>query len=102
MTTCAINFSSEFNYVITSPGVDHVFEGIITVQVERQAEMFIDFEDDNSYENAEIIDGDLEETEHNDRMEEPGELGFCPDCGTPLDVENEGGNGFCINCAWKH
>jgi len=88
--------------VITSPGVDHVFEGIITVQVERQAEMFIDFEDDNSYENAEIIDGDLEETEHNDRMEEPGKLGFCPDCGTPLDVENEGGNGFCINCAWEH
>ena len=96
--------------VITSPGVDHVFEGRITVQVEREVEMFIDFEDDNSFEKAEIIDGDLEETEHNDRFEDsfedsfehPGELGYCPDCGTPLNIENDGGNGFCINCAEDH
>lgn len=88
--------------VITSPGVDHVFEGTIIVQVEREAEMFIDFEDDNSFEKAEIIDGDLEETEHNDRFEDPGELGYCPDCGTPLCTENDGGNGFCINCAGNH
>ena len=88
--------------VITSPGVDHVFEGKIIVQVERKAEIFIDFEDDNSFEKAEIIDGDLDETEHHDRMEEPGELGYCPDCGTPLEIENDGGNGFCINCARKH
>lgn len=93
--------------VMTSPGIDHVFEGTIKVQVERETEMFIDFEDDNSFEKAEIIDGDLEETEHYDRMEddimkEPGELGYCPDCGAPLDVGNDGGNGFCINCAEEH
>lgn len=88
--------------VITSPGIDHVFEGTIKVQVEREAEMFIDFEDDNSFEKAEIIDGDLEETEHYDRMEDQGEFGYCPDCGAPLDVENDGGNGFCINCAGEH
>lgn len=85
--------------VITSPGVYHVFEGTIKVQVEREAEMFIDFKDDNSFEEAEIIYGDLEETEHYDRMEEPGELGYCPDCGVALDINNDGGNGFCINCA---
>lgn len=88
--------------VITSPGVDHVFEGTIKVQVEREAEMFIDFEDDNSFEKAEIIDGDLEETEHNDRFDDPGDLGYCPDCETPLYIENDGGNGFCINCAGDH
>ncbi len=88
--------------VITSLGVDHIFEGNIKVAVEREADIFIDFEDDNSFANAEIIDGNLEETEHNERIEEPGEFGYCPDCGTPLDIENDGGNGFCVNCAWNH
>ena len=26
----------------------------------------------------------------------------CPDCGTPIGHGNDGGNGFCINCAQKH
>ncbi len=26
----------------------------------------------------------------------------CPDCGCRIGIENDGGNGFCINCAWKH
>ena len=88
--------------VITSPGIDHVFEGTIKVQVEREIEMFLDFEDDNCFENAEIIDGDLEETRCQDRMADPGELGYCPDCGEPLNIDNDGGNGFCVNCAWEH
>ena len=88
--------------VIRSDGRDHVFEGTIVVQVRREAEVFLDFEDDNSFETAVITDGCLEETEYADRPEPPGELGYCPDCGVPLNVENEGGNGFCINCAWNH
>lgn len=27
---------------------------------------------------------------------------YCPDCGNPIGQNNEGGNGFCNNCAWKH
>lgn len=88
--------------IIKSYGIDHVFEGDIIVQVERETERFLDFEDDNSFETAEIISGYLEETEYSDRMEEPGELGYCPDCGNPLNIENDGGNGFCIACAWDH
>lgn len=89
--------------VITSPGIDHVFEGIIEVEVTRIADIFLDFEDDDEFESAEIVGGHLEETKHTDRFElEPGELGFCPDCSCPLEVENHGGGGFCINCAPDH
>ena len=27
---------------------------------------------------------------------------ICPDCGSYFGLEQDGGNGFCINCAWKH
>lgn len=73
--------------IIRSDGRDHVFEGQIIVQVERGAEVFYDFEDDNSYETAVISEGKLEQTYFNDRPEPPGELGYCPACGTPLDIE---------------
>jgi len=26
----------------------------------------------------------------------------CPDCGKEFGIETDGGNGFCIDCAWKH
>ena len=33
---------------------------------------------------------------------EYGKYGNCPDCGVPLDDQNDGGNGFCKSCAHKH
>ena len=27
---------------------------------------------------------------------------MCPDCGNYFGLETDGGNGFCINCAWNH
>ncbi len=27
---------------------------------------------------------------------------MCPDCGGYFGLEEDGGNGFCIDCAWKH
>lgn len=26
----------------------------------------------------------------------------CPDCGCDISLRNDGGNGFCIDCAWNH
>ena len=26
----------------------------------------------------------------------------CPECGCGISLRNDGGNGFCIDCAWKH
>ena len=87
--------------VIRSNGRDHVFEGYVVVQVEREVEAFYDFEDDNSYETAVVIDGKLTETSFSDRMEGPGEFGFCPECGCPLNIDNDAGTGFCIDCENK-
>ena len=88
--------------VIRSDGRDHIFEGKIKVIVQREVEAFYDFEDDNSFETAVIDSGLLEETAYYDRPEPPGELGYCPACGRPLSIENDGGNGFCKNCALEH
>jgi hypothetical protein len=88
--------------VIRSEGRDHVFEGHIIVIVQREVETFYDFEDDDSFETAVIDSGSLEETYYFDRPEPPGELGYCPACGRPLSIENDGGNGFCVDCALEH
>lgn len=91
--------------IIRSLGTDHIFEGIIVVEVTREADIYLDFEDDNGYETVEIVHGDLKEIDYNERWEEPeleyGELGNCPDCGCPLTIENDSG-GFCIQCAANH
>ena len=31
-----------------------------------------------------------------------GAYDTCPDCGCRIGIENDGGNGFCINCALNH
>jgi hypothetical protein len=92
--------------IIRSYGTDHVFEGVIVVQVMREAYIYLDFEDDNSFESVEIISGDLKEKSFKERWpdDEPehDEFGNCPDCGCPLNTENDAGNGFCIFCAADH
>ena len=95
--------------VILSYGTRHEFEGEIVVEVQREIEFFIDESPgmDISFYNAEIVEGSLKELkykEYNDYDYEPeiGELGNCPECGEPLNMENDGGNGFCVNCASKY
>ncbi len=88
--------------IIRSDGRDHIFEGQIVVQVGRMAEVYYDFEDDSSFETAVIIRGKLEQTYFSERPEPPGEMGYCPVCCKPLNIENDGGNGFCIKCALEH
>ena len=54
----------------------------------------------------------VEQTAHNNDDEENGEYTFdpyygkpytsCPDCGKPISHENDGGNGFCTDCAPEH
>lgn len=85
--------------VIRSNGRDHVFEGDVTVEVQRDVEIFYDFEDDDNFETAVIIRGNLLEIEAADRQEPPGEMGYCPACGKPLDIYNDAGTGFCVACS---
>ena len=88
-------------------GTYHIFSGTITVEVEREADIFIDFEDSNYFDEAQIVKSSLEETYYKNLFddldfEEYGEYGNCPDCGVPLNDDNIGSNGFCIDCAENH
>ena len=40
-----------------------------------------------------------------DELDEPEYFiyySICPDCGVKIGIENDGGNGFCVNYASKH
>ncbi len=88
--------------VIRSDGRDHIFEGHIVVEVRREAEIFFDFENDDSFETAIIDRGVFEQTDYSDKPEPPGEMGYCPQCGKPLNLDNDAGNGYCIDCTQKY
>lgn len=89
--------------VIMSPGIYHEFEGKIEVALKRQADIFVDFEHEDSFEDVEIVDGHLEETvcePWNDDVDSDLENAYniCPKCGRPMDYQNDAGNGFCVSC----
>ena len=44
-------------------------------------------------------DGEFEESE-DDGYDDIFDI--CPDCGCGISLRNDGGNGFCIDCAWNH
>ena len=92
--------------VIRSYGTNHVFEGVITIEVTRETNIYLDFEDDSDFKTAEIIYSDLKETKYDERCVEeipnPGDLGFCQECSCPLNVYNNGGDGFCVRCSYNH
>ena len=86
--------------VILSPAIYHTFKGTIIVEINREADLLVDIET-NDYADAEIISGKFEEIYYQDMNDdwyepEPGYLGFCPNCGEPMD---ESGTGFCNECS---
>lgn len=96
----------ETKEILLAPTGSHTFEGEITVQVIREADMYLDFEADNDFESAMIVSGNLIETSFEPLYEEDehGEdiYNVCPDCGREMNIENDGGNGFCTECAPNH
>lgn len=100
---------------------NHVFSGTVDVKVERKADILLDYENENSFEDAEIIDGSLEETEYlpydeeenfdEDDVDVEFEVGgviytvnkkkdaysVCSICGRPLSLVNDRG-GVCDTC----
>ncbi|SFL48548.1 hypothetical protein SAMN05216390_1344 [Lachnospiraceae bacterium KH1T2] len=59
----------ETKEIITSLGCNHVFEGTIYIQVEREADIFIDLEE-CSFESATIVKGELKETSYEELYED--------------------------------
>lgn len=92
--------------IITSPPNEHVFEGVIKLQVTRVVDDFVDLLYDNSFNDVSIISGELEQTKFISGMEEdePYECGgnYCPRCGNPLALDNDALNGFCVSCTNKY
>ncbi len=92
--------------IITSPPNEHLFEGVIKLQVTRVVDDFVDLLYDNSFDDASIVSGELEQTKFISGMQEddPYECGgnFCPKCGKPLTFDNDALNGFCVECTDKY
>lgn len=44
----------------------------------------------------------LENYEHLANEYEIDQYNMCPDCGEYFGIEKDGGNGFCVDCSWKH
>lgn len=92
--------------ILLAPAGAHTFEGEISVKVTREADMYLDFEADDGFESAVIYSGNLKETSYQPIFDEDEHLkdayDICPDCGKEINIDNDGGNGFCINCAPNH
>jgi len=88
--------------IITSPGRQHEFEGIVQIEVVREIDNYLDFENDSDFESATIVEAKIEETKCEDLLEEnylEDAYNTCPHCGGQINHENDGGNGFCSKCA---
>lgn len=68
--------------------------------------MYLDFSGDNGFENVKIIEGHLVETDYQPIFDYeeplPDAFNICPDCGCQINLNNDGGNGFCVKCAPNH
>lgn len=99
--------NDETKEIILAPVSFHTFEGLIRVEVTREADMYLDFEADDGFESAKIVEGHLEETDFQPLFDEgeedlEGAYNTCPDCGCQINFNNDGGNGFCTSCAPKY
>lgn len=91
---------------ILSPAYRYGVEGQLKILVTRTVNILMDFESSNDFDSAKIISGDFHETEYHsfdtDQEEVPDAYDTCPDCGRPINHENDGGDGFCIDCSPNH
>ena len=52
--------------------------------------------------NNTTIDYEIFDFEDETNLSNSDQYNMCPDCGNYFGLETDGGNGFCINCAWNH
>lgn len=110
----------EFSYIDHSDETynkeDHVWyntkygRGIVEVDLPIHLSLTIYFSDKDSdigdIEFNKIVEHDIDIIDYKlkeniDYMCEPY-FDICPDCGNKIGLSNDGGNGFCINCAPNH
>ncbi|MCA4157883.1 PIN-like domain-containing protein [Priestia megaterium] len=93
--------------VIVSPDYRHGVMGQLTISLIRTVDMFMDFEDSSDFDSSEIVSGDFVETSYKSCFDDedddvPDAYTTCPDCTREINAENDGGNGFCVECAPNH
>ena len=88
--------------IIKSPPNEHVFEGMIHLQVTRVVDDFVDLLHDNSFDDVSIIYGELEQIQFISGIEKEYEPNYCPKCGKVMTFETDALNGFCIECTNKY
>lgn len=76
------------------------FIGAVTVLTPDDGELDLNSSmfDEVNIESVDIIDYKLTPYRNDD---EPY-FATCPDCGTPIGIHNDGGDGFCVDCAAHH
>ena len=65
-------------------------------------EMELDVYTEQSFDLSEENRTSYEELERSDNDTDDDTYDTCPDCGCRIGIDNDGGNGFCINCAPNH
>lgn len=76
------------------------FEVILTIDYTQPAEnSYSVYEYDISQ--FKILKLNFNEYDFDESMVEDGEY-ECPDCGRRYSIDEDGGNGFCNDCAWNH
>ena len=76
------------------------FTGSVTVLIPNDGEMVL-----NSSDFDEVTLGDVEIVDYKltpYRNDDDPYFAICPDCGKPIGIYNDGGNGFCVDCAAHH
>ena len=65
-------------------------------------EMELDVYAEQSFDLSEENRTSYEEWERSDNDTDDDTYDTCPDCGCRIGIDNDGGTGFCINCAPNH
>ena len=76
------------------------FTGTVTILIPRDGAMELNSSefDEVMLEDEEIVDYEL--TPY--RNDDDPYFAECPDCGRPIGIRNDGGNGFCADCGKAH
>lgn len=99
-----LGLTASFDISKCNDGIDDADECIEFLEYLDAPER-IDFEEDMLIESEELSNTGSFHDEYDpdeERMIREHADTTCPDCGCPIGIGNDGGNGFCINCADRH
>ena len=89
-------------YIMSMLAYNHKISGCIIVQVVREYDEYLDINFDDGYKNIRIVSTSFCENECEPNFDEwyvaEESYTVCPKCGRPISFNNDGGNGFCVDC----